>query len=213
MIAYPYIPGSDSAAFKGVSLFLGVVVSLGSTSFISNMIAGLTMTYRGAYRQGDWVRIGDEEGQVEDVRNMVMRLRTRKNESVTIPNSKILESNVTNYSQLQNTGGLILHTIVGIGYDTPWRQVEAMLLEAAQRTEGVLSEPEPFVLQKQLGDYAVNYELNVHINDAARMPRYYAELHRHIQDVFSEQRVQIMSPAYVADPAEPKLPPDDKAAV
>jgi small-conductance mechanosensitive channel len=177
------------------------------------MIAGLTMTYRGAYRQGDWVRIGDEEGQVEDVRNMVMRLRTRKNESVTIPNSKILESNVTNYSQLQNTGGLILHTIVGIGYDTPWRQVEAMLLEAAQRTEGVLSEPEPFVLQKQLGDYAVNYELNVHINDAARMPRYYAELHRHIQDVFSEQRVQIMSPAYVADPAEPKLPPDDKAAV
>jgi small-conductance mechanosensitive channel len=205
VVAYPYIPGSDSAAFKGVSLFLGVVVSLGSTSFISNMIAGLTMTYRGAYRQGDWVRIGDEEGQVEEVRNMVMRLRTRKNESVTIPNSLILNSNVTNYSQQLQTGGLILHTVVGIGYDTPWRQVEAMLLEAARRTEGVMQEPPPFVLQKLLGDFAVSYELNVHVMDAARVPRYYSDLHRHIQDVFSENKVQIMSPAYENDPAEPKI--------
>jgi len=217
VVAYPYIPGSDSAAFKGVSLFLGLVFSLGSTSFISNMIAGVSMVYRGAYREGDWVRIGDAEGQVEDMRMMVMRLRSRKNECITIPNSVILNSNVINYSALGRAKGVILHTEVGIGYDTSWRQVESLLLEAAGRTGGVLAEPPPFVLQKALGDFAVTYELNALANEPARIPAIYAELHRNILDTFNEQGVQIMSPAYVADPASPKVvppgqmqtPPDD----
>ena len=210
VVAYPYIPGSGSAAFKGVSLFLGVIVSLGSTSFISNMIAGLSMTYRGAYREGDWVRIGDTEGQVEEMRMMVMRLRTRKNESVTIPNSVILNSNVVNYSQRGATDGVILHTVVGIGYDTPWRQVEAMLEEAARRTEGVLQSPAPFVLQRGLGDFAIQYELNALTADAADIPARYTDLHRNILDVFNEHGVQIMSPAYETDPADPKIVPPDK---
>jgi len=207
VVAYPYIPGSDSAAFKGVSLFLGLVFSLGSTSFISNMIAGMSMVYRGAYREGDWVRIGDAEGQVEDMRMMVMRLRSRKNECITIPNSVILNSNVINYSALGRARGVILHTEVGIGYDTSWRQVEALLLEAARRTGGVLADPPPFVLQKALGDFAVTYELNALANEPARIPAIYAELHRNILDAFNEQGVQIMSPAYVADPASPKIVP------
>jgi small-conductance mechanosensitive channel len=207
VVAYPYIPGSDSAAFKGVSLFLGLIFSLGSTSFISNMMAGLTMTYRGAYREGDWVRIGNDEGQVEQMRMMIMRLRTRKNESITIPNSAILNSNVTNYSSLGKSEGLIVHTEVGIGYDTPWQQVEAFLLEAARRTEDLKSTPQPFVLEKALGDFAVTYEINAFCKSPERLPAVYAELHRHILDVFNENEVQIMSPAYVADPSEPKIAP------
>jgi small-conductance mechanosensitive channel len=207
VIAYPYIPGSESAAFKGVSLFLGVVVSLGSTSFIANMIAGLTMTYRGAYRVGDWVRIGEEEGRVTEMRMMVMRLRTRKNESVTMPNSLILNSSVHNFSALAREEGLVLHTEVSIGYDASWRKVEAMLLEAARRTEGVVDEPPPFVNQKSLGDFAVTYELNATVRSPERIPLHYSDLHRNIQDVFNEHGVQIMSPAYVSDPEHPKLVP------
>lgn len=207
VVAYPYIPGSDSAAFKGVSLFLGLIFSLGSTSFISNMMAGLTMTYRGAYREGDWVRIGDEEGQVEAMRMMIMRLRTRKNESITIPNSVILNANVTNYSAQGQKDGLIIHTEVGIGYDVSWQQVEAFLLEAASRTNDLKRSPPPFVLEKALGDYAITYEVNAFCKAPEKLPAVYAELHRNILDVFNENSVQIMSPAYVADPAEPKIAP------
>jgi len=211
IVAYPYIPGSDSAAFKGVSLFLGLIFSLGSTSFISNMMAGLTMTYRGAYREGDWVRIGDVEGQVEAMRMMIMRLRTRKNESITIPNSVILNANVTNYSAQGKNEGLIIHTEVGIGYDVSWQQVEQFLLEAADRTQDLKSSPKPFVLEKALGDYAITYELNAFCKAPEKLPAVYAELHRHILDVFNENSVQIMSPRYVADPAEPKIAPVVKA--
>ena len=207
IVAYPYIPGSDSAAFKGVSLFIGLIFSLGSTSFISNMMAGLTMTYRGAYREGDWVRIGDEEGQVEAMRMMIMRLRTRKNESITIPNSVILNANVTNYSAQEKSEGLIVHTEVGIGYDVSWQQVEQFLLEAASRTRDLKPSPKPFVLEKALGDYSVTYELNAFCKVPEKLPAVYAELHRNILDVFHENNVQIMSPAYVADPEQPKIAP------
>jgi small-conductance mechanosensitive channel len=207
VVAYPYIPGSDSAAFKGVSLFIGLIFSLGSTSFISNMMAGLTMTYRGAYREGDWVRIGDVEGQVEAMRMMIMRLRTRKNESITIPNSVILNANVTNYSAQGKGEGLILHTEVGIGYDVSWQQVEEFLLEAARRTGDLKPSPKPFVLEKLLGDFAVTYELNAFCKTPEKLPAVYAELHRHILDVFNENEVQIMSPAYESDPEQPKIAP------
>jgi small-conductance mechanosensitive channel len=160
VIAYPYIPGSDSLAFKGVSVFIGVIFSLGSSSFIANIMAGFAMTYRGAYKEGDRVKIDDVMGRVEEIKLMTTRIRTVKNESVLIPNSNILNTNVTNYTVMAQNPGLLLHTTVGIGYDTPWRQVEA--------------------------------------------------LHRNIQDAFNEYGVQIMSPAYEADPQTPKIvPPDD----
>jgi small-conductance mechanosensitive channel len=210
VIAYPYIPGSDSMAFKGVSVFAGVLLSLGSSSFIANSIAGLSMTYRAAFREGDRIKVGDVVGTVEEIKLMVTKVRTPKNEQVIIPNSNILNDNVTNYSHMARRGGVILHTVVGIGYDTPWRQVEALLLMATERTEGLLKDPPPFVLQKSLGDFAVNYELNAYSDQEHRMPAIYSELHAHIQDVFNEHGVQIMSPAYEADPVGPKIVPPEK---
>jgi small-conductance mechanosensitive channel len=210
VVAYPYIPGSDSMAFKGVSLFLGVIFSLGSSSFIANMMAGLSMTYRGAFKDGDRVNIGDVTGAVEGIKLMTTRIRTPKNEIVVIPNSNILSTNVVNYSALARTEGLILHSVVGIGYDAPWRQVEAMLLLAVARTEGLQQEPKPFVLQLSLGDFAVNYEVNAYCNDASRRLALYSALHANIQDVFNEHGVQIMSPAYESDPDSPKVVPPDQ---
>jgi small-conductance mechanosensitive channel len=210
VVAYPYIPGSDSAAFKGVSLFLGVIFSLGSSSAIANMVAGLLMTYRRAFKVGDRVRIGDVNGDVTAIRLQATHLRTPKNEEVVIPNSAILQKEVTNYSSLTRTRGLILHTTVGIGYEVPWRQVEAMLLMAAERTPGLEKEPAPFILQKSLGDFAVTYELNVHSRDAQAMWSLYSALHRSILDVFNEYGVQIMTPAYVGDTPQPKVVPRDQ---
>ena len=188
VVAYPYIPGSESPAFKGISLFIGLVFSLGSSSAISNIIAGYTMTYRRLFREGDRVRIGDVVGMVSNVRLQVTHIRTPKNEEVVIPNSTILNTEVTNYSTMAKSEGLILHTSVGIGYETPWRQVEAMLLLAAERTPGLAPGRQAFVLQRALGDFAVTYELNAYIDDPSRMLLLYSELHRQILDVFNEYR-------------------------
>lgn len=210
VVAYPYIPGSQSEAFKGISIFLGVIFSLGSSSFISNMIAGYTMTYRRAYRLGDRIRVDDVEGDVVEMRLMVTHLRTIKNEEVVMPNSLILNSHITNYNTLAKSHGLILHTTVGIGYEVPWRQVEAMLRLAAERTPGLLKEPPPFVLQKALGDFAVTYELNAYCDNPQAMPVLYTALHRNILDLFNEHGVQIMTPAYEGDPDLPKVVPKDR---
>ncbi len=210
VIAYPYIPGSESAAFKGVSLFLGVVFSLGSSSVISNTIAGYTMTYRRAFKVGDRIQIGETIGDVIEARLQVTHLRSLKNEEVIIPNSLILNSQIVNYSSLAEQKGLILHTTVGIGYETPWRQVEAMLLMAAERTPGLLKEPPAFVLHRKLGDFAVEYEINAHCRDPQAMIAVYTALHRNILDLFNEYGVQIMTPAYVADPTQPKLVPEEQ---
>lgn len=205
VVAYPYIPGSESAAFKGVSVMLGVLFSLGSSSVISNVIAGYSMTYRRAFRRGDRIRVGDVLGEVVESRVLVTTLRTPKNEIVIVPNTEILNNSVVNYSAMARETGLILHTTVGIGYETPWRQVEAMLLMAAGRTPGLKLEPPPFVLQKALGDFAVTYEINAYTNDASSMLRQYSALHANILDVFNEYGIQIMTPAYEGDPAEPKV--------
>jgi len=210
VIAYPYIPGSSSEAFKAISIFLGVVFSLGSSSFISNIIAGHTMAYRRAFRVGDRIRIGDQLGDVTVVRLLETHLRTVKNEEIIIPNSIVLNSNIINYSSLAQQQGLILHTTVGIGYEVPWRQVHALLLAAAERTEGLLREPPAFVLQKQLGDFAVTYELNVYCDDARHSPQLYDRLHQNIQDLFNEYGVQIMTPAYERDTPEPKVVPKER---
>ena len=210
VVAYPYIPGSGSEAFKGISIFIGIVFSLGSSSTIANIIAGYTMTYRRAFRMGDRVKISGVTGDVIEMRLQVTHLRTIKNEEVIIPNSTILNNEVVNYTSLARTRGLILHTTVGIGYETPWRQVEAMLLLAADRTPEIKREPAPFVRQLALGDFAVTYEINVYCDNAQAMSRIYTALHEHILDVFNEHGVQIMTPAYEGDPEQPKVVPKEQ---
>jgi small-conductance mechanosensitive channel len=210
IVAYPYIPGSQSDAFKGITVFLGIVFSLGSSSLIGNIIAGYSMTYRRAFKLGDRVKIGQYVGEVVRMRLLVTHLRTPKNEEVVVPNSTILGAEIVNYSSISRERGLILHTSVDIGYETPWRQVEAMLLEAAARTPGVRREPAPFVLQKKLGDFAVTYEINAFSGTPEAMLAHYSALHRNILDVFNEYGVQIMTPAYESDPVQPKLVPKDE---
>jgi small-conductance mechanosensitive channel len=210
VVAYPYIPGSSSEAFKGISIFLGLVVSLGSSSVIGNLIAGYSMIYRRAFKVGDRISVDNITGDVTEKRLMVTHLRTIKNEEVIVPNSAIINSNVINFSTLAASRGLILHTTVGIGYETPWRQVEAMLLLAAGRTRGLLKEPAPFVLQKSLGDFAVTYELNAYCDNAQAMSRLYTAMHQSVLDVFNEHGVQIMTPAYEGDPEKPKVVPQDQ---
>jgi small-conductance mechanosensitive channel len=146
-------------------------------------------------------------GDVTEMRLQATHLRTIKNEEVIVPNSNILNNEVVNYSSLAHSGGLILHTTVGIGYETPWRQVEAMLLMAAERTPGLMKEPPPFVRHEALGDFAVSYEINVYCDNAQAMGQIYTDLHRNILDIFNEYEVQIMTPAYEGDPEKPKVVP------
>ncbi len=210
MVAYPYIPGSDSTAFKGLSIFLGFLVSLGSTSLISSLIAGYTMIYRRAYKVGDFIQVNDFTGEVTETPLIVTHLRTVKNEEVVVPNSVMVNTDILNYSTHARSRGVILHTTVGIGYETPWRQVEAILLRAADRTPGLRKEPSPFVLVKTLGDFCVTYEINVYCDNPLEMNRLYSELHRNILDQFNEYGVQIMTPAYESDSASPKVVPKER---
>jgi small-conductance mechanosensitive channel len=210
VVAYPYIPGSETDAFKGISLFIGVVFSLGSSSLIGNLIAGYSMTYRRAFRLGDRVKIGAHVGEVVEMRLLATHLRTPKNEEVIIPNSTAVNSEVVNFSTMASNRGIILHTTVGVGYETPWRQVEAMLLEAAARTPGLLPDHRPFVLQLALAAFNVVYELNVYCNRPEGMRLLYSELHRNILDVFNEYGVQIMTPAYEGDPRDSKVVPRER---
>jgi small-conductance mechanosensitive channel len=205
VIAYPHIPGSGSEAFKGVTLLFGLLFSLGSSSFISNLLAGQSLAFRKAFRVGDRVKVGDHLGEVAQIRLLTTYLSSPKNERIVIPNSQILNSEIVNFSSLAKDPGLILHTIVGIGYETPWRQVEAMLLEAAGRTPGLLQQPPPFVLQRALGTFAVDYEINAYCDNPRAMLSLYSGLHRNILDVFNEYDVQIMTPAYEGDPERPKV--------
>jgi small-conductance mechanosensitive channel len=210
VVAYPHIPGSQSGAFKGISLFAGVLFSLGSSSLIGNVIAGFSMTYRRAFKIGDRVKIGEQMGDVELVRLLVTHLRTVKNEEIIVPNSNILASEIINFSSLARERGLILHTTVDIRYDVPWRQVDAMLLEAAARTSGVLRQPPPYVLKKEFKETAVTYEINVYCDAPQKMGLIYTELHGNILDVFNEYGVQIMVPGFEGDPDQPKIVPKDQ---
>jgi small-conductance mechanosensitive channel len=210
VVAYPYVPGSDSEAFKGVTLFIGVVLSLGSSSLIGNILSGYSMAYRRMFRVGDVVQIGATVGSVQEMRLLVTHIRTAKNEEVIVPNSAILNAEVVNFSSLSKERGLILHTNVHIGYDTPWRQVEAMLLEAAARTPGLLRDRLPFVHQTALGEFSVTYEINAYCDTPNRRRALYSQLHRNILDVFNEYGVQIMVPAYETDPKQRKVVPRER---
>lgn len=196
VVAFPYLPGSDSPAFKGVSVFLGVLFSLGSTSAVANVVAGVILTYMRAFTLGDRVKIAETVGDVVEKTLLVTRIRTIKNVDITIPNAMVLGSHITNYSSSAQTDGLILHTTVTIGYDAPWRQVHELLTGAARATEHILESPAPFVLQTSLDDFYVSYQLNAYTNEPGGMAKTYSELHQNIQDTFNQAGVEIMSAHY-----------------
>ena len=198
VVAFPYLPASDSPAFAGVSVFMGVLFSLASSSALSNMIAGIVLTYTGAFRLGDRVKVGDSFGDIIEASLLATRVRTIKNEDITIPNSIVLGSSVINYSREAGSLHLILHTSVTIGYDAPWRTVHELLIAAARATPGVLAEPPPFVWQTALNDFSVTYEINAYTGSPRDMIDIYAALHSRIQDAFYAAGVEIMSPHFTA---------------
>jgi small-conductance mechanosensitive channel len=206
-LAYPHVPGSESAGFKGISIFVGVILSLGSTSVVQHLMSGLVLTFSRAVHVGDFARIGDVEGTVVQLGALAMKVRTPYGEEVTIPNAVVVSQTATNYSDVSATRAAFLATSVTIGYDTPWRQVEALLLIAAQSTPGVRQTTRPVVLRTALEDYYIKYTLLVLPEDPCRRIDLLDQIHARILDVFNEYNVQIMSPHYVTDPSGAKVVP------
>jgi small-conductance mechanosensitive channel len=198
VVIFPYLPGAQSEAFKGISLFLGLLVSLGSSSAISNIIAGVVLTYTRAFSVGDRVNIGETTGDVVAKSLLVTRVRTVKNVDVTIPNAMVLSAHVLNYTAMARAEGLVIHTSVTIGYDVPWRQVHELLITAASKVPELLKDPKPFVLQTALGDFSVAYEINALTRSERGYAEIYSALHAEIQDAFNAAGVEIMSPQYHA---------------
>ena len=208
---YPYLPGSKSGVFQGISVFVGLIVSLGSSTVIGNIIAGLVITYMRPFKLGDRIKLNDTTGNVIEKTPLVTRIRTPKNEVVTIPNSFIMSSHTVNFSQSARDYGLIIHSEVSIGYDIPWRKTHQLLIEAALNTPGVMDDPRPFVLETSLQDYYPVYQVNAYIKDANQLAQVYSDLHQNIQDRFNEEGIEIMSPHYIAtrDGSETTIPKDD----
>lgn len=198
VLIFPYLPGSQSDAFKGVGLFLGFLLSLGSTAVVANMVAGIVLTYMRPFQVGDRVKISDTTGTVVERTLLVTRIRTIKNVEVTVPNGLVLGAHITNYSSMSKETGLILHSTITIGYDVPWRDVHRLLKAAAQKTENINATPEPFILQTELSDFYVAYEINCYTSQPDRMAATYSELHQNIQDEFNAGGVEILSPHYRA---------------
>ncbi len=208
-LAFPYLPGSDTDAFKGVSVFVGLVISLGSSGIVNQVMSSLTITYSRAIQKGDFVRIGDVVGTVTSLGMLSTKLRTERREEMTIPNAVVISTMIANYSRLE-AEGVQVATKISIGYDAPWRQVQELLLLAAGRTAGVRRQPPPVVRQTGLGDFYVEYVLLVCLEDPASKGPVLDALHANIQDAFNEYGVQIMSPHYETDPARPKVVPRDR---
>jgi small-conductance mechanosensitive channel len=196
IVIFPYLPGAKSPAFQGISIFLGVLLSLGSTSAVANIVAGVILTYMRAFKLGDRVKIAETVGDVVESTLLVTRLRSIKNVEITIANSMVLSSHIVNYSASATQGGLILHTTVTIGYDAPWRTVHGLLLAAADATVDILKTPKPFVFQTALDDFYVHYEINAYTDKPSRMAAIYSDLHQMIQEKFNEGGVEIMSSHY-----------------
>lgn len=211
-MAYPYLPGAETEAFKGISVLVGVMMSLGASSLVGQVAGGLILTYSGMLRKGEYVRIGEHEGTVVGIGAFNTRIRTGLGEEVTLPNALIVGSATKNYSRAVKGRGYVVDTVVTIGYDTPWRQVHAMLIEAARRTPGVLEDPAPCVFQTALSDFYPEYRLvcqAIAVEPRSRA-MVLATLHANIQDIFNEHGVQIMSPHYVQDPDQVKVVPPSK---
>lgn len=198
VVIFPYLPGSESPIFKGVSVFLGFLFTFGSAGSLSNIIAGLVLTYMRLFTIGDRVKIGEVTGDVIEKSSLVTRVRTIKNEIISIPNSTVMNSLTINYSIDAPANGLIIHTTVTIGYDVPWKDMYQTLIEAALRTELILKEPKPFVLQTSLEDFYVAYQINAYVREANKQAKIYSDLHQNIQDVCNENGIEILSPHYRA---------------
>lgn len=209
VLIWPYLPGSGSPVFQGVSVFLGLLISIGSSSAISNIIAGVVITYMRPFKVGDRVRIGEVNGDVLEKSLLVTRIKTIKNEIITVPNSQILSAHSINYSTSSDeSAGLIVHSTVTIGYDVPWRKVHQMLIEAALITPCIEENPVPFVLQTSLDDFYVSYQVNAYTKSPAKQAMIYSDLHALIQDIFAKNDVEIMSPHYRAEREGPStIPP------
>ena len=198
IVIFPYLPGSDSPVFRGVSVFLGFLFTFGSAGSLSNIIAGLILTYMRLFKIGDRVKIGEVTGDVIEKSLLVTRVRTIKNEIISIPNSTVMSSHTINYSSDAPDKGLIIHTTVTIGYDVPWRDMHKALIDAAIKTELVLKDPPPFVLQTSLDDFYVSYQINAYIRDANKQAIIYSDLHQNIQDMCNERGIEIMSPHFIS---------------
>jgi small-conductance mechanosensitive channel len=198
VIIFPYLPGSNSPIFQGVSVFVGILFSLGSSNAIANMVAGLVITYMRPFKIGDFIKIGDVTGTVIEKSPLVTRVRTPKQEDITIPNATVLSSSSINYSAntTNQASGLLIHTKITIGYDTPWVEVQKALIAAALRTELLEKKPAPFVLQTSLDDFYVSYEINAYTKHPNKQPLIYSNLHQNIQDCFNEAGLEIMSSHY-----------------
>ena len=207
VLSYPYLPGSESDAFKGMSVFIGLIISLGSSGVVNQAMSGLTLTYSRAVRLGDFVKIGDVQGTVTHLGSLSTKIETDVNEEVTIPNAVVVSHLITNYSRHSHAEGVLAPVTVTIGYDVPWRQVHALLLRAAERTHGVTRHPAPVLRQTDLRDFYVEYTLLVCLEEPRLRATTLGELRGNIQDVFNEFGVQIMSPNYLADPHTPKVVP------
>jgi small-conductance mechanosensitive channel len=196
VLIFPYLPGSESDAFKGVSVFIGILFSFGSTSAITNIVAGLVITYMRAFQIGDIIKIGDVMGIVTEKTLLVTRIKTIKNEDISIPNSSVMSSHTINYTANAVNPGLIIHSTVTIGYDVPWKKMYEALINAALRTDLILKEPKPFVHQTSLDDFYVSYQINAYTQAADKQAVVYSDLHANIQDCCNEAGIEIMSPHY-----------------
>jgi small-conductance mechanosensitive channel len=208
-MAYPYLPGSHTEAFKGLSVIVGLMISLGSSGLVAQTVSGVMLAYTHALRVGEYVRILDNEGTVTELGLFVTRLRTGMGEEIALPNALVLTNVTRNFSRATPGRGFIFDTTVTIGYDTPWRQVHALLLEATASIPEILAAPAPYVVQTALSDFYVAYKLVVYIDSdrPATRAQVASALHAAIQDAFNRHGVQIMSPHYFADPEKPKIVP------
>ncbi|GHU93491.1 mechanosensitive ion channel protein MscS [Bacteroidia bacterium] len=205
ILIFPHIPHSESNVFQGVSVFFGLLLSLGSTSFIGNLIAGLVITYMRPFQTGDCIKMGDNFGNVIEKSSLVTRIKTTKNEVVTIPNSIIMSTQTINYTNSAQQYGLILHSKITMGYSVPWRKVHELLIEAGLATPHVLQEPKPFVLQVALDDFYVEYEINIYTNNANEIPQIYSALNKNIQDIFAKAEIELVMPHVLETREGPKV--------
>ena len=210
VMIWPLLPNSNSAVFQGVSVFMGLVVSLGSTSIIGNIVAGMVMTYMRPFHIGDYIKVGEVVGEVIEKNVLVTRIRTRKNEIITIQNSNLLSAQTSNYTEAAKTYGLIVHTKVTIGYDVPWQEIKRIMESAALDTHGIKKNPKPFMMTTALDDFYVEYEINAYTDNSATLPRVYSELHQNLLKRFFEAGVEIMSPHIFArrDGIDTQMPAD-----
>lgn len=210
VVAFPYLPGANSDAFKGISIFLGVLLSLGSTSIVANIVAGIVLTYMLPFRVGDRVKIGETTGDIMEKNLLVTRIRTVRNELVSIPNASILNNQIINYSSTLIKEPIMLHTKITLGYEIPWKKVHKTLITAALKSESILKNPAPFVLQTSLDDYYVEYELNAYTDKPHNQAMIYSSIHQNMLDECAKANIEILSPSYTAirSGRESTIPPN-----